>query len=491
MRAYLLALLLVAAAFLARLALDPLLGERSPFLFFTLAVLVAGARLGVGAGLAATALSTVAGMWAFMAPRWAMGPLTSDEWTNIAAFVATSLAMLLFAHQLVRSRASEAESAAAKRTSEDREQKLIDAVQDYAIFQIDPEGRVLTWNTGAERMKGWRAEEIVGKSYDIVHTPEQRAAGAPQQELRIAAETGRYEEEGERLRKDGSRFLAHVHLSPVRDDAGALTGFVKVTRDVTERKRAETEVRRLNETLEAQVKERTRELSEVVDELDAFTYTVSHDLRAPLRAMEGFGRILVEEHGQELDAEGRHYADRIVGAAERMEKLIDDLLAYSRLTRAEVELVRIEPDRLIERCVDDTRNSSPGGAAVRIALPSELPPVMAEPTVLHQVLCNLLSNAVKFHVPGEAADVQVRVERRNGRVRIWVEDRGIGIEPAHRDRIFRIFERLHGQESYPGTGVGLAIVRKGMERMGGSCGVESDPGKGSRFWIELEAAKEA
>lgn len=486
MRAYLSAIVLVAAAFAARLALDPLLEQRSPFLLFTFAVLVAGARYGPGPGLFATLISALLGSWAFLDPRGSFfGPYTLDEWSNLGAFLATSLAILVFARQLIHSRANEAESASAKRAGEEREQRLIDAVQDHAIFQLDRDGRILTWNPGAERVKGWRADEIIGRSFEVLHTPEQRAAGQPQQELIQAARHGVFREEAPRLRKDGSLFLAEIYLAPIRDEAGKVTGYVKVTRDVTERRKAEAEVKRLNETLEALVVERTRELSEVVEELDAFTYTVSHDLRAPLRAMEGFGRILVEDHGQALDQEGRHYAERIIGAAERMERLIDDLLTYSRLTRAQIELQTVDVRRLLDRCVEDLRSASQAGESAEIAIDPDLPTVEAEPMMLHQILCNLLSNAVKFHRPGTAARVRVSAERRDGRARIIVEDDGIGIEPPHQERIFRIFERLHGQESFEGTGVGLAIVRKGIERMGGACGVDSIPGEGSRFWVEL------
>jgi PAS domain S-box-containing protein len=228
------AMLLVAAAFLIRWAADPLLGERSPFLLFTFAVLVAGSRWGVGPGVAAAALSTFAGTLAFVRPKGAILPLTLDEVTNIAAFVATSIAILIFAHVLVRSRTTAFSTAAAARTTEARERRLIDAVQDYAIYELDEQGRIVTWNAGAERLKGWAAEEIIGKEYQILHTPEQRAAGEPGRELRIAAEEGRYEEHAPRMRKDGTVFAAHVTLFPIRSDDGEVTGFVKVTRDITD-----------------------------------------------------------------------------------------------------------------------------------------------------------------------------------------------------------------------------------------------------------------
>lgn len=237
--AYVAALLLVGAAFATRLALDPLFGDRSPFLLFTLVVLIAAGWLGLGPALLVIGLSILLGTWAFMQPRYALWPLTGDEWTSIAVFVATSGAILILSHQLVRSRRGEAASMEARTSSERREQRLIDAVKDYAIYELDKDGRILTWNTGAERLKGWRADEIIGREYQILHTPEQRAAGTPGRELKIAAETGRFHEEAPRMRKDGSIFLAEVTLFPILEERGDVSGFVKVTRDVTERKASE------------------------------------------------------------------------------------------------------------------------------------------------------------------------------------------------------------------------------------------------------------
>ncbi|HEV2125719.1 MAG TPA: HWE histidine kinase domain-containing protein [Chloroflexota bacterium] len=236
---YVAALLLVGAAFATRLALDPLFGDRSPFLLFTLVVLIAAGWLGLGPALLAIGLSVLLGTWAFMPPRYALLPLTGNEWTGIAVFVAISGAILILAHQLVRSRRGEAASTEARTSSERREQRLIDAVQDYAIYELDKDGHILTWNSGAERLKGWRADEIIGREYQILHTPEQRAAGTPGRELRIAAETGRFHEEAPRMRKDGSIFIAEVTLFPIREERGDVSGFVKVTRDITERKASE------------------------------------------------------------------------------------------------------------------------------------------------------------------------------------------------------------------------------------------------------------
>lgn len=271
---------------------------------------------------------------------------------------------------------------------------------------------------------------------------------------------------------------------PVKDDHGAVIGVAAAVLDVTDRRAAERTLRDFASRLEREVGARTAELSAANQQLEAFAYTVSHDLRAPLRGMEGFARILLEDFAEPLGREGQRYADRIVNAAERMERLIDDLLTFSRLQRVEVALRALDPTSIVGAAIDDVRADAPDAS---VEMLGDLPPVIAEPVVLGQVVANLLTNAVKFRKPGTPANVRVSGERRDGRVRLWVEDEGIGIGPEHQDRIFGAFERLHGQEAYPGTGIGLAIVKAGMERLRGTAGVESVEGRGSRFWIELDA----
>ena len=287
--------------------------------------------------------------------------------------------------------------------------------------------------------------------------------------------------------RQGSRRWTRIMGRPVRDTAGAVVGAVVAMVDIDDVKRTQAALAASNATLEAKVSARTADLAAANTQLDAFAYTVSHDLRAPLRAMEGFARILLDDMAGEPGVKRRRYAERIVGAAERMDGLINDLLAYSRLQRARPRLQRVEPARIAVRAADEARATLPDPSAAAI-LVHALPPVLAEPVILGQVLSNLIGNAVKFRREGSPVQVTVRAEEGAGRVRITVEDDGIGIAPQHQGRIFKVFERLHGQETYPGTGIGLAIVQKGVEQMGGTCGVESAPGAGSRFWIELDAA---
>jgi signal transduction histidine kinase len=247
------------------------------------------------------------------------------------------------------------------------------------------------------------------------------------------------------------------------------------------------QVRDAQTRLEEQVRERTAKLEERNDELEAFGYSISHDLRAPLRAMQGFSQALLEDCGDRLDAMGREYAERIVAGARRMDELIRDLLAYSRVSRAELQLVRVPLTPVAQSALAELSGALRArNASVHVDEP--LPAVLGHPATLSQVLTNLLGNGLKFVPPDRTPELRLHAERRNGLVRVWVEDNGIGIAPEHQARIFRVFERLHSTDDYPGTGIGLAIVRKAVERMGGQVGVESRLGHGSRFWVELQPA---
>jgi len=236
--------------------------------------------------------------------------------------------------------------------------------------------------------------------------------------------------------------------------------------------------------LERRLAERTAELRDKTLELERFAFTVSHDLRAPLRAMQGFARALIEDCGDRLDPVGRDYAARIAAAGRRMDGMLQDLLAYSRLLRLDRA---VEPVDLKDIVAEALHGLDPAvrGSDARVVVEDGLPRVLGHRALLVQVIGCLLSNAVKFVAPGTRPEVRLRGEDRAGRLRLWVEDNGIGIAPGDQEKIFGVFVRLHGVEAYPGNGMGLAIVRRGMERMSGGSGVDSRTGSGSRFWIEL------
>jgi PAS domain S-box-containing protein len=292
--------------------------------------------------------------------------------------------------------------------------------------------------------------------------------------------------------------VCHEHVGPPRpwtpedqEFAGSVADLVSLSLEAAERRRAEDEVRRLNETLERRVQERTVELQELIRELEAFTYSVSHDLRAPLRALCSFGEILGHEYsGRVLDAAGQDYARRIAQAARRMDALTQDLLSYSRLGRLDLRLRSVEPATIVAN-VRASMEHEIRERQAELQVDGRLPGVLADPVLLTQALANLVSNGLKFVRPGTAPRVTVRGERRGDRVVLSVVDNGIGIAPEYQERIFHVFERLGKSEEFPGTGIGLAIVRRAVQRMGGSVGVQSAPDRGSRFWIELEAAAPA
>jgi PAS domain S-box-containing protein len=478
----------VAATLGLRLLLHPFIGEGSPFLAFTLAVLAASGFGGWGPGLLAVVLSVLASDYFFLAPQGQFGLSGSHQAVQVGLFSGIGLAICAINDRLVSSAVRVYLANEALGQTEERFRLLVEGIADYALFLLDPQGRIVVWNPAAERIYGYGPEEVLGRGYEAFYTPEEASLGLPRRHLQQAAERGTLREEGWRVRHDGSRFWAENLITALRGREGGLRGFAKIVHDATERRLADEEIRLLNESLERRVEERTAQLEEANKELEAFTYTVSHDLRAPLRGVQGFSEALLEDFGDRLDDTGREYARRVVSAAHRMEDLIQDLLTYSRLSRAQIEAQRVDLGSAVADAWEQIREASPAGTRLDVEEP--LPKVTGHRPTLVQVLANLLGNAVKFVPPGQTPEVRVRAEDRDGRARLWVEDHGIGIDPGHQERIFNVFERLHGGESYPGTGIGLAIVRKGMERMGGQAGVESQLGKGARFWIELPRAGE-
>jgi signal transduction histidine kinase len=253
--------------------------------------------------------------------------------------------------------------------------------------------------------------------------------------------------------------------------------------DITEREETRSELRKANEMLEDRVAARTEALRRSYDQMESFCYSIAHDLRSPLRSMTGFSKLLADQYGEQIGDEGKSYTARIAHSAERMDRLIHDLLQYGRLNTAELPLQEVDLDLVYHDVLAQLEKEIHDRHA-RIRKEVTLPFVRGNRVVLHVALMNLISNALKFVSPDVAPEVNVRWDR--GRDRLWVSDNGIGVAPENHGRIFGVFQRLHHEETYPGTGIGLALVSKGIERIGGHVGVESELGKGSRFWIELK-----
>src|SRR2546425_1936697 len=297
----------------------------------------------------------------------------------------------------------------ALRAIEQRFRLMVTSVKDYAIFMLDPEGHIASWNEGAERIKGYTADEIIGQHFSRFYPSEDIQRGKPVHELKVAASEERLEDEGWRVRKDGSRFWANVVITTMRDKAGTLRGFSKVTRDLAEHKQAEEKAKKFNEQLEAANKE-----------LDAFSYSVAHDLRAPLRAIDGFSRILLEDHAPTLAPEAQHYLNVVRKNSQHMGLLIDDLLAFSRLSRQPLNNQLVKPADLVQQCVDELR-AEQQGRRVEIAI-GDLPACQADPALLKQVWLNLMSNALKYTRKQEVAVIEVGSREQAGACVYFVRD---------------------------------------------------------------------
>jgi PAS domain S-box-containing protein len=357
---------------------------------------------------------------------------------------------------------------------------IVESSED-AMVAKDLNGTITAWNAAAERMYGYTATEAIGQSVRIVVPPDRQHEEDEVLERLRRGETIT-QLETVRMAKDGRLIEVSLTISPIKTPTGEIIGASKIARDLTPLRLYATD-------LEQKVRERTADLQAVNAKLEAFAFSVAHDLRAPLRGMHGLAQALLEDYGARLDATGRDYAQRIVEEATSMDTLINDLLAYGRLSHVDLAVAAVDLRDVLDKAAYAVRDDIQSSGA-HLDIDSSLPVVQGNASVLIQVFANLLSNAVKFG--GDRPRVRVRAEMRGPQTaHVWVEDQGIGIAPEHQERIFGVFERLHGAETYPGTGIGLAIVKKGIERLGGRVGVESQVGHGSRFWIELPRAEAA
>jgi PAS domain S-box-containing protein len=402
---------------------------------------------------------------------WANIVITAlhDEDGELIGFgkVSRDLTVRRLAEEQTRAKALELERAN-KQLAEYR--RLVTSVRDYAIFMLDPAGHILSWNAGAQHLKGYRPEEIIGRHFSVFYSAEDRARNHPAFELDRAIRDGRYEEEGWRVRNDGTRFWAQVTITAIRDEQGKLAGFAKVTRDLTERKQSQEELERAVEDLRI-----------ANEELDRFAAVAAHDMTDPLRTISGFAEYLLETDPQEDKRE--QYVRHIFDSSQRLSAMLHGLLAYARAGRTRDATAVVDVDTAVRQVHDDlAAGIAERGARLEVDLPSDAR-VQVDGDDLRIILQNLVSNAIKF-ADREDPVVTVSAARTAGAWRITVADNGVGIPPEHQERIFAAFERAPNRRAI-GYGLGLAICQRLVERHGGSIGLESEPGEGTRFWFSL------
>jgi PAS domain S-box-containing protein len=463
-----------------RLALEPLLGSELPFFLFAFPVILAAWFGGLWPGLLATALSLLIGDYLFLTPMGEIfrdGDFTTLKRISIKGFFGVAFSLL--AERLRDSIKREMDSM-------ERSRLLIEGIKDYAILMLDSQGRVISWNSGAERITGYKENEILGKDNSIFFTPEKIEEGAPQRALELAAIEGRCEDEGWRVRKDGSRYWAIVITTALWDDAGRLRGFAKVTHDITQRKELEEERERLLRREKA-----AREEAEAASRMkDEFLETVSHELRTPMTSILGWARLL--SSGAVSDHKAHHAIDVIAKNAQSQTQLIDDLIDTSRIATGEFQFKArpVEIERVFLGAIDDVRPSAKAKwVTLSVVIDAQGEVVFGDANRLRQAILNLLSNAIKFSNQGGRVDA--RLARAGTKIEITVSDSGVGIEPQFLPHVFELFRQANSGRTrrHGGLGLGLAITRHIAEIHGGDISVSS-PGKGqgATFKISLPLA---
>lgn len=376
----------------------------------------------------------------------------------------------------------ESEEKLVRANSEQRElmTSIVNNSED-AIMSKTLDGIITSWNRGAEKIFGYSAKEIIGKHiFTIIPEKCQAEERFIIEKIRKGQSIEHFETE--RIKKNGEIIYASITISPLKDANGNITGASKILRDITEVKKAQTELKHLNETLEQKVNDRTEQLEAVNKELESFSYSVSHDLRAPLRAIDGYAKIISEDYNKVLDDEGKRLLETVQHNATKMGRLIDDLLTFSRLGKKELVKADLDMNELVEGALYEYNKSATHNATVKI---NTLHPVKGDYGLINQVIINLLSNAIKYSAKVQTPLVEISSEKNGSQIIYSVKDNGAGFDMKYVHKLFGVFQRLHTPDEFEGTGVGLAIVQRIVARHGGKVWGEGEKNKGATFKFSL------
>ncbi|HEX8461549.1 MAG TPA: ATP-binding protein [Segetibacter sp.] len=353
---------------------------------------------------------------------------------------------------------------------------------DYAIVVINARKIVSVWNKGAENLYGYSSNEMLGNSLEKVYQ-EKVALQQHESYLEKARLTSRAEYDSWRLKKDNTPFYANTIITPLFKADGSVKGFVKILRDKTETKKLEEENTVLKEGLEEKVRQRTKELEVVNKELEAFSYSVSHDLRTPLRAVSGYSMMLKEDYDTKLDGEGNRIIDNIIHNTKMMGQLIDDLLTFSKMARLETANQSIDMKKLVESCIENLMQNEKNPSVKFLV--GDLLTCNGDNSMLRQVWYNLISNAVKYSSKKEKPVIEIASLDDKGIPVYYVKDNGEGFDMKYVNKLFGVFQRLHRQDEFEGTGLGLALAKRIVSKHGGDIWAEAALGLGATFYFSI------
>lgn len=361
--------------------------------------------------------------------------------------------------------------------------RLLLDFKDYAIIMLNQTGHIISWNPGAANVFGYTTAEALGQRLTLFYPAEALQAGAAELALQKAKEKGRVEAEGWLQRKDGTRFFANAILTGISNEDSSFAGFAMVTRDITLQQQLAEENQVLHENLEEKVRQRTAELAVANKELEAFSYSVSHDLRAPLRAIGGYARILQEDYEPQLDAEGKRVINVILDNAKMMGELIDDLLTFSKMSRLEAIYESIDMSRMAKACADAIlQTEKPDRYSLTI---QALPPCKGDPSMLRQVWINLIGNAVKYSSRKSNPQIEIGMVSDPAANIYFVKDNGAGFDMKYYNKLFGVFQRLHRQDEFEGTGLGLALAKRIVSKHGGEIWGAATLDGGATFYFSI------